>query len=71
MKLPSYTNSLLDQEHDETHEVIPGEWQRDGILQSVGPLRGNTSLVAAKRQRDHLCDYVNGTGAVPWQAKFA
>jgi hypothetical protein len=28
-------------------------------------------LVAAKRQRDHLCDYVNGTGAVPWQAKFA
>lgn len=70
MKLPSYTNSLVDQEDDTTHEVIPGEWRKDAAMVSVRPLHGNTSLQAAKRQRDHLCDYINGVGAVAWQERM-
>lgn len=69
-KLPSYTNSLLDQEDEDTHVIIPGEWRRDGVLPSIPPLRGNTAMLAAKRQRDYLCEYVNGTGAVSWQDRF-
>jgi hypothetical protein len=70
-RLPSYTNSLLDKEDDLSHEVTPGDWRKDGGMASVGPLRGNTALAVAKHQRDHLCHYVNGIGAVPWQDRLA
>ena len=67
VKFPSYTNALLDLENEITHEVTPGSWRSDAILEDVPPLRGNNSLFSAKTQRDELCDYVNGVGAVAWQ----
>lgn len=69
-KLPSYTNSLLDHEDEHTHVVVPGEWRKDAAMNNIPPLRGNTSLATAKRQRDRLCAYVNGVGAVEWQDRI-
>ena len=69
-KMPSYTNSLLDTESEETHEVTPGVWRNDGEMQGLDPLAGNTSLFCAKRQREELCDYFNGIGAVEWQDRM-
>ena len=69
-KFPSYTNNLLDREDEVTHNLIPGAWRSDGTLRDVGPLHGNTSLAAAKRQRDELCSFVNGPGAVSWQGRM-
>ena len=69
-RLPVYTNHLLDKEVDETHEVIPGQWRQQGTTEKVPNLRGNTSLACAKHQRDVLCDFVNGPGAVPWQDRM-
>ena len=66
-KFPSYTNCLLDREDDVNHEFVPGTWRSEGTLESVDPLHGNTSNGAAKKQREYLCDYVNGPGAVSWQ----
>ena len=68
-KCPSLTNHLLDKEDSVTHEFTPGEWRSQGTLESVKRLSGNTSILIAKRQRDLICDYVNGPGAVPWQNK--
>jgi hypothetical protein len=31
--------------------------------------KDNHPLAAATRQRELLCDYVNGIGAVPWQER--
>ena len=69
-KLPSYTNNLLDQEDEATHEIIPGAWRQQGNLRGLVPMRGNTSLAAAKRQRDAICNYINGVGAVAWQDRM-
>ena len=69
-KMPSYTNTLLDIESPETHEVIPGVWRNESTLQSIDALHGNTSLQCAKRQRNQLCEFVNGVGAVPWQDRM-
>ena len=67
-RLPSYTDNLLDKEDEITHKVTPGVWREQvAALQDVGPLHGNTSLGQAKKQREALCLFVNGPGAVPWQ----
>ena len=69
-KYPSFTNNLLDQEDEETHDVIPGAWRADANLLSLPHLRGNTAYAAAKRQRETLCQYVNGPGSVSWQDRM-
>ena len=65
--LPRFTNNLLDYEDRNTHTIIPGAWRNEAQLEDVQPLRGNTSTACAKRQRELLCEYVNGQGKVPWQ----
>ena len=66
-KLPAYTNPLLDREDHETHQITPGAWRRDKAMEGLNKLPGNTSMLLAKRQRETICDFVNGIGAVPWQ----
>lgn len=68
-KLPTYTNSLLDRENEQ-HEFIPGAWRAECNLDDVDPLQGNHNRMCAKRQREELCDYVNGVGSVPWQDRM-
>ena len=68
-KLPHFTNNLLDREEAD-HSFTLGSWRSDHTLESVKGLHGNTSLDIAKKQRDNLCNFVNGVGAVPWQDKM-
>ena len=70
MKLPTYTNSLLDREDEQTPQGTPGAWRRDLTMEGLKKLPGNTSMLLAKRQRETLCDFVNGVGAVPWQDRM-
>ena len=70
-RLSSYTDHLLDKEDEANHTLIPGAWRQEvGALQDVGPLHGNTALGIAKIQRETLCAFVNGPGAVTWQDKM-
>ena len=66
-RLPTFTNSLLDKEDPETHQVTPGQWRQETGMKKVQPLRGNTALAFAKKQRESLCSFVNGAGSVSWQ----
>ena len=69
-KLPAYTNALLDREDDQTHQITPGAWRRDKTMDGLKKLPGNTAMLLAKRQRETICEFVNGVGAVPWQDRM-
>ena len=69
-RLPVFTNNLLDREEPGTHSIIPGQWRQDAEMEDVAALRGNTATFLAKRQREKICEFVNGTGAVPWQDRM-
>lgn len=68
-RLPTFTNHLLDKEN-ENHEVIPGTWRNEEALRSIAALKGNNAMRDAKLQREYLCQYVNGVGAVSWQDRM-
>lgn len=69
-RLPTFTNHLLDREDEESHEVIPGAWRLDENLMNLAVLRGRNASKAAKAQREYLCAWVNGPGAVAWQDRM-
>ena len=69
-RLPTYTNHLLDQEDEETHELVPGEWRQDEQMDSLAVMKGRNASEAAKAQYDYICDWVNSVGAVSWQEKM-
>ena len=66
-RLPTFTNNLIDREDPATHTVIPGQWRQEPTMSDIESLRGNTCTAFAKRQRELLCEFVNGPGAVSWQ----
>ena len=56
-----------DEEHPETHEVIPGAWRQDQPLPGV-VTRHVRGTQAGKENRDHLRNFfVSDAGSVPWQ----
>jgi len=62
----------LDQEDIFTGTVRPGDW-RNANPRGIRPLAnqgGNRHAVTALEQRNKLCEYFNGVGAVPWQEKM-
>lgn len=69
-QMPAFTNHLLDAEDPTTHEVTPGAWRTDKVMTALAALKGNNASKAAKLQREYICDYINGVGAVPWQDRM-
>jgi hypothetical protein len=64
---PGALHEPVDREAD-NHEVIPGAWRVDAILEDVNAVRGPTRAAKeAKQQRVYLMHYLNTVGAVPWQ----
>ena len=68
---PTQTQMEGDRVDPATNEIIPGSWREEchiDALIGLQNLSGNTSLKAAKLQRDYLCGYYNSpAGSVPWQ----
>ena len=62
-------NLMMDQEHPETHAIIPGAWRDNAQMDDMGDIaRGNVATRTAKDQRLYLVEYVNSeAGSVPWQ----
>ncbi|XP_067285679.1 uncharacterized protein [Pseudorasbora parva] len=53
---------------DANHQLVEGEWRREGVLQSASMGRARNPSVEAKKQRDTLCQYfVSPAGSVSWQ----
>ena len=53
---------------DQHAQAAPGEdWQDADTLDNLQHIGGNTALKEAKIVRNHLRDYYNSVGAVPWQ----
>jgi hypothetical protein len=65
-RYPGLQNVLLDRERED-HQVVPGAWREEGILQEMNNVGGTTVTKGGKRQRILLKHYVNTFGAVPWQ----
>jgi hypothetical protein len=64
---PGAQHEPVDREAD-NHEVIPGAWRADAVLEDVNAVRGPTRAAKeAKQQRVYLMHYLNTVGAVPWQ----
>ena len=59
----------LDMDHEgPNHEIIPGAWRLDAVLQDVhGVVRGNVATRQGKQQRIYLKHYYNTVGSVDWQ----
>ena len=70
-RCPRLNVNLVDQEHPETHNVIPGAWRREPNLVNLEVLSGNTSSNAGKAARDYMMEYVNSdAGKVDWQERM-
>lgn len=63
--------TIMDHENLLTHEVMPGEWRKDGLGAGFRPFTHQGSKNSAKEIRNTFCDYFNSsTGAVDWQEKM-
>jgi hypothetical protein len=70
IRYPAGHQGIVDQE-GEDHQVIPGAWKDEDVLQEVEAVRWPTRAArAAKQQRVYLKHYVNTIGAVPWQREM-
>jgi hypothetical protein len=70
MRYPGLQNAALDREADD-HQVVPGAWRDDRVLQEVRDVRGPTVAAReAKEVRVYLKHYYNNIGAVPWQREM-
>ena len=64
-------NTVGDTENPEIHEIIEGTWRVDRIIgQQLPRPVGRKHTQGAIEQRNYLREYVNGSGAVPWQDKM-
>ena len=63
-----HIRGLIDAEDPDTHEVNPGLWRLETNMFPLQNRRGAYGDPPAKEVRGILMDYVNGPGAVPWQA---
>ena len=64
-------STVGDTENPETHEIIEGTWRGDrAIGQQLPRPGGRNNTQVALQQRNYLREYVNGSGAVPWQDKM-
>ncbi len=69
-RYPGQQNALLDVE-DEDHNIIPGAWRQEGMLEELQRIGGNRMTREAKRQREYLKHYyVSPAGRVPWQERM-
>lgn len=67
VRYPGLQNADLDRELND-HNVIPGAWRGNDVLQDVQFSQGgNTATREAKQMRVYLKQYYNQVGAVPWQ----
>lgn len=58
----------MDLENPITHEVTPGAWRSDAVLQQATVPAGTNTTARAKAQREYLVKYFNSeVGSVPWQ----
>jgi hypothetical protein len=67
MRYPGLQNRDVDQE-DNNHQIIPGTWRKDAVLQDIQNIRGgNIATRDAKAIRIYLKHYYNNVGRVNWQ----
>jgi hypothetical protein len=66
MHYPGMQNMDMDHEGP-NHEIIPGAWRLDAVLQDMQNIRGNIATRAGKEQRIYLKHYYNTVGSVDWQ----
>jgi hypothetical protein len=67
IRYPALQNAEIDREGG-NHELIPGAWRHEGVMQEVyGVQGGNSGTREAKQQRIYLKHYYSIVGAVPWQ----
>ena len=67
-RYPHQAAHLLDREHPNNHNVIPGAWRDDDVLLGLHAIGRNTSSKAGKLQRKYMCDYYSSPiGKLPWQ----
>ncbi|CAF4745322.1 unnamed protein product [Pieris macdunnoughi] len=70
MKQKNYVrHGKIDVEDFVTGAVIPGTWRNESMLLGIEHTRSGNSATLAKQVRDDFCEYLNTTGAVPWQKK--
>ena len=71
LRNPAEANLEGDSVDPATNDIIPGSWRDENHRRALTGLEsstGNTSVKAAKLQRDYLCAYYNSArGSVPWQ----
>lgn len=64
---------IVDQEHPDTGEVIPGTWRDDAPRESFLDLEASSSKNStrfAKEMREEFTSWFNNEGDVPWQRKM-
>lgn len=64
------SNNIVDTELLDTGDIIPGDWRRENILDSLQPGYWRNSSQTAKDTRDAYKRYFMQTGKVSWQNKF-
>ena len=67
-RYPGVQNALLDREGDD-HELIPGLWRTEAVMQEMDEIRAPTGETRrGKQQRILLKNFLNSPqGEVPWQ----
>ena len=61
---PEYLNAVADQANPAAPNL---DWQDANTLLNLPAIGGNSGTKTAKAIRNHLRDYYNAVGAVPWQ----
>ncbi len=74
LRNPQTFISLVDKEHPETGELIPGQWRKEiceAPLKSVDKLGSNNYTRKAEDIRTSFADYFMDQGSISWQWKKA
>jgi hypothetical protein len=67
MRYPALQNLDLDRDGND-HQVIPGAWRNQAVLEDVRNVQGGKLVTReAKQQRVYLKHYYNNVGRLPWQ----
>jgi hypothetical protein len=60
----------IDEENNETDEIIPGQWRSEiRVLRDLEEYGGHRKTKLAKKMQDRLNAYFNNEDAVSWQYK--
>ena len=62
------TSGTADDENPDMHNITPGSWREDKVLEQATLPVSTNATARAKLQQEYLVKYVNSdVGSVPWQ----